>query len=72
MFKQELPLMFPDDPDVKAVRGGHVRPVRVLRRCATKDGLLKTDFEQAAGQGFLPRAVPLARAEHGAEARRRC
>ena len=29
MFKQELPLMFPDDPDVAKVKQQHVRPVRI-------------------------------------------
>ena len=35
MFKQELPLMFPDDADVKVVAGGHVRPLRIPGLCGT-------------------------------------
>jgi glycerol-3-phosphate dehydrogenase subunit C len=49
MFKQELPLMFPDDPEVEAARAAMFDPFEyfVLRR---KDGLLKTDFSQALGK----------------------
>jgi len=49
MFKQELPLMFPDDPDVKAVAEAMFDPFEylVLRN---KDGLLKTDFRQPLGK----------------------
>jgi Fe-S oxidoreductase len=49
MFKQELPLMFPDDADVKAVQEAMFDPFEyfVLRR---KDGLLKGDFKQALGK----------------------
>ena len=49
MFKQELPLMFPDDEDVKAVKAAMFDPFEylVLRN---KDGLLKTDFKQALGK----------------------
>jgi Fe-S oxidoreductase len=49
MFKQELPLMFPDDADVKAVQEAMFDPFEyfVLRR---KDGLLKNDFKQALGK----------------------
>lgn len=48
MFKQELPLMFPDDADVKAVQEAMFDPFEylVLRN---KDGLLKTDFKQGLG-----------------------
>ncbi len=48
MYKQELPLMFPDDPDVKAVAEAMFDPFEylVLRHA---DGLLKTDFKQALG-----------------------
>jgi Fe-S oxidoreductase len=48
MFKQELPLMFPDDPDVKSVADAMFDPFEylVLRH---KDGLLKTDFKQPLG-----------------------
>jgi glycerol-3-phosphate dehydrogenase subunit C len=49
MFKQELPLMFPDDPDVKAVKEAMFDPFEylVLRQ---KEGLLKTDFKTPLGK----------------------
>jgi len=49
MFKQELPLMFPDDPDVKAVGDAMFDPFEyfVLR---DKDGLLKKTFTQPLGK----------------------
>jgi Fe-S oxidoreductase len=49
MFKQELPLMFPDDADVKAVAEAVYDPFEyfVLRQ---KDGLLKTDFSKPLGK----------------------
>ena len=48
MFKQELPLMFPDDAEVKAVARAMFDPFEylVLRH---KDGLLKTDFRHPLG-----------------------
>ena len=48
MFKQELPLMFPGDADVKAVADAMFDPFEylVLRH---KDGLLKTEFKTALG-----------------------
>jgi len=49
MFKQELPLMFPDDAEVKAVEAAMFDPFEyfVLRN---RDGLLKTDFKRALGK----------------------
>ncbi len=49
MFKQELPLMFPDDADVKAVEAAMFDPFEylVLR---DRDGLLKKDFKQPLGK----------------------
>ena len=49
MFKQELPLMVPDDPDTIAVREAMFDPFEyfVQRR---KDGLLKTDFKEKLGK----------------------
>ena len=49
MFKQELPLMFPDDADVAAVAKAMLDPIEylVLR---LKDGLLRTDFKNALGR----------------------
>ena len=49
MFKQELPLMFPDDPDVKAVQEAMFDPFEYLVM-RNKDGLLKTDFKQPLGK----------------------
>jgi Fe-S oxidoreductase len=43
MFKQELPLMFPDDADVQAVRKAMFDPFEYLV-ARHKDKLLKTDF----------------------------
>jgi Fe-S oxidoreductase len=49
MFKQELPLMFPEDAEVKLVAEAMFDPFEylVLRH---KDGLLKTDFRTALGK----------------------
>lgn len=49
MYKQELPLLFPDDPNVKAVAEAMFDPFEylVLRH---KDDLLKTDFKQPLGK----------------------
>ncbi len=49
MFKQELPLMFPGDPDVKAVQEAMFDPFEYLI-ARQKDGLLKTDFKQPLGK----------------------
>jgi len=49
MFKQELPLMFPDDADVQAVRAAMRDPFEYLV-ARKKDGLLKTDFGTALGK----------------------
>ncbi len=49
MFKQELPLMFPDDPDVKKVRDHIFDPFEYLM-LRHKEGLLKTDFKQPLGK----------------------
>ena len=48
MYKQELPLMYPDDPDTIAVRDALFDPFEyfVLRK---KENLLKTDFKQPLG-----------------------
>jgi glycerol-3-phosphate dehydrogenase subunit C len=49
MFKQELPLMFPQDEDVAAVRDAMFDPFEyfVARR---RDGLLKTEYPRALGK----------------------
>ncbi len=49
MFKQELPHMFPDDPDVLAVRDAMWEPFEYLV-ARHKDGLLKTDFKEKLGK----------------------
>jgi Fe-S oxidoreductase len=49
MFKQELPMMFPDDADVIAVRDAMFDPFEYLV-ARHKDGLLKTDFTTAIGK----------------------
>ncbi|HJV71627.1 (Fe-S)-binding protein [Ideonella sp.] len=49
MFKQELPLMFPDDADVLAVKEAMFDPFEYLV-ARHKDGLLKTDFKAALGK----------------------
>ncbi len=48
MFKQELPLMFPDDADVLAVRDAMFDPFEYLV-ARHKDGLLNTDFSRGLG-----------------------
>jgi Fe-S oxidoreductase len=49
MFKQELPLMFPEDAEVKLVAEAMFDPFEylVLRH---RDGLLRTDFRTALGK----------------------
>lgn len=49
MFKQELPLMYPDDADVAAVAEAMFDPFEyfMLRH---RDGLLKTDFKRSLGK----------------------
>ncbi len=49
MFKQELPLMFPDDSDVAKVRDHIFDPFEYLM-LRHKEGLLKTDFKQPLGK----------------------
>lgn len=49
MFKQELPLMFPEDTDVQAVRAAMFDPFEYLI-ARHKDGLLETDFSDPLGK----------------------
>ena len=49
MFKQELPLMFPDDADTQLVKGAMFDPFEYLV-ARHKDGLLKTDFKTSLGK----------------------
>ena len=49
MFKQELPLMFPEDVDVQAVKARIFDPFEYLM-LRHKAGLLRTDFQQQLGK----------------------
>ncbi len=49
MFKQELPLMYPNDADVIAVRDAMFDPFEYFIQ-RKKDGLLKTDFREKLGK----------------------
>jgi len=49
MYKQELPLMFPDDADVARVRDAIYDPFEYLM-LRHKQGLLKTDFKTPLGK----------------------
>ncbi|NBY04061.1 MAG: Fe-S oxidoreductase, partial [Betaproteobacteria bacterium] len=48
MFKQELPLMYPDDPDTQLVKAHMWDPFEYLM-ARKRDGLLKTEFPQSLG-----------------------
>jgi glycerol-3-phosphate dehydrogenase subunit C len=48
MFKQELPLLFPDDKDTKLVAEATFDPFEYLM-LRNRDGLLNTDFKQSLG-----------------------
>ncbi len=49
MFKQELPLLFPDDPDVLKVKNAFYDPFEYLA-LRHREGRLKTDFRQPLGK----------------------
>ena len=49
MFKQELPLMFPDDPQVAKVRDAMYDPFEYLM-LRHKDGALRTEFKKSLGK----------------------
>jgi len=49
MFKQELPLLFPEDPDVQAVRARIFDPFEYLM-LRHRAGLLRTDFKGPLGK----------------------
>jgi Fe-S oxidoreductase len=51
MFKQELPLMFPDDADVLKVRDAMYDPFEYLA-LRHRDGRLRTDFKTSLGKVF--------------------
>jgi Fe-S oxidoreductase len=48
MYKQELPLMFPDDADTQLVKDAMWDPFEYFIS-RNRDGLLKTDFKQSLG-----------------------
>lgn len=48
MFKQELPLMFPDDPEVQKVKNAIFDPFEYLM-LRHKEGKLRTDFKKSLG-----------------------
>jgi len=52
MFKQELPLMFPDDPEVQKVKNAFYDPFEYLM-LRHRHGQLKTDFKQPLGKVVL-------------------
>jgi len=49
MFKQELPLMFPNDPQVQKVKNAFFDPFEYLM-LRHKEGKLKTDFKASLGK----------------------
>jgi glycerol-3-phosphate dehydrogenase subunit C len=49
MFKQELPLLFPNETDVKLVKDAMWDPFEYFM-ARNRDGLLKTDFKTALGK----------------------
>src|SRR3954467_816547 len=49
MYKQELPLMFPEEDDVRVVRDAMNDPFEYLM-ARRRDGLLKTDFKRPLGK----------------------
>jgi Fe-S oxidoreductase len=49
MFKQEIPLMYPDDADVQAVKAAMWDPFEYFM-ARKRDGLLKTEFPQPLGK----------------------
>ena len=69
MFKQELPLMFPDERRREAGAGRDVRPLRVLHR-APQGRAAEDRFQDRARQGQLPHPLPRPGAEHRQEDRR--
>jgi hypothetical protein len=68
MFKQELPLMFPDDADVQAVKDAMFDPFEYL--CAPQGRPAEDRLQGRAGQGQLPHPLPRPGAEHRQEDRR--
>ncbi len=69
MYKQELPLMFPDDADVQLVKEAMWDPFEYLV-ARKRDGLLKADFKTVAWHGFVSRSVSRPRAKRRTQDRR--
>ena len=57
MFKQELPLMFPDDPDVMD-HERDVRPVRIPDAAPQACGSLNTEFRRPLARFLYHAAAP--------------
>ena len=66
MFKQELPLMLPDETDVQRVKKTMFDPFEYLI-ARHKDSLLRLDFTTALGQRELSHPVPWPLARHWQE-----
>jgi Fe-S oxidoreductase len=49
MFKQEIPLLFPEEEDVRLVRDAMFDPFEYLM-ARRRDGLLKSDFKRSLGK----------------------
>jgi Fe-S oxidoreductase len=49
MFKQELPLMFPEDAELQKIKASIFDPFEYLH-LRNKDGLMNTDFKQSLGK----------------------
>ncbi len=70
MFKQELPLMFPDEPGCAESQAAYVRSVRISGSAAQ----VRIDahgFHARSGQSRLSRGLPPTRAEYRSEDPRR-
>ena len=63
MYKQELPLMFPEDADVARVAAALLRPLRISH-AAPQGGAPEHRFQESSRQSRLPRRLPPARTEH--------
>ena len=61
MYRQELPLLFPDDADVARVQGRVLRSLRILGATQPRRARQRR-LQQRPRQGDLPRRLPPARA----------
>ena len=64
MFKQELPLMFPDDADVQKVKAAFFDPFEYLM-LRHRDGQAEDRLQAGLGKVVLSRRLPPARADIG-------